>query len=68
MLERYDSHVPMGDERGVYTALAVRRWIDELMRENKGFVLLHELKNSSPIRPALRCQMEFLWKEDKEEL
>ena len=68
VLERYDSHVPMGDERGVYTAPAVRRWIAELARENEGFVVLHELKNSSPVLPALRRQMEFLWKENKEVL
>ena len=53
--------MPMGDERGVYTAPAVRRWIAELARENEGFVVLHELKNSSPVLPALRRQMEFLW-------
>ena len=34
----------------------------------EGFVVLHELKNSSPVLPALLRQMEFLWKEDKEVL
>jgi len=31
------------------------------MQENKNFVLLHELKNSSPALATLRQQMDFLW-------
>ena len=61
VLDRYDSHVPLGDETGVYTAPALRRWIECLMQENKNFVLLHELKNSSPALATLRQQMDFLW-------
>ena len=32
-------YVPLGDETGVYTAPALRRWIECLMQENKNFVL-----------------------------
>ena len=55
----------MGDERGVYTALAVRRWIDELMRENKGFVLLHELKTVVPSGLRYAAKWNFCGKRIK---
>lgn len=59
VLGMYDSHVPMGGE-GVILADEMKRIIRELASKNETFVLLHELKNSKPILPALEAQLAFL--------
>lgn len=59
VLGMYDSHVPMGGD-GVILADDMKRMIQQLAEKNDGFVLLHELKNSKPILPALEAQLAFL--------
>lgn len=54
----YDSHIPLGT--GPLPRDGMRALIAALQRVNPGLVLLHELKNSVPLRPALETQLAFL--------
>ena len=59
LLTNYDSHVPMGCG-GVIVKEDMLRIIGELEKQNPELQLLYELKNSKPIAPAIKKQVEFL--------
>lgn len=58
VLDKYDSHITMG--KGVLLADEMKNLIKELQKQNETFVLLHELKNSTPVYSDLEEQLEFL--------
>lgn len=58
VLGEYDSHEVLGD--GALAGSAVAALLAQLESENGELMLLHELKNSVPVEPALQRQLSAL--------
>lgn len=58
VLGQYDSHEVLGD--GALNGGDVAAILAQLEEENHGLMLLHELKNSVPVEPALQRQLAAL--------
>ena len=58
VLGEYDSHEVLGD--GALNGSDMAVLLAQLEEKNQGLMLLHELKNSIPVEPALQRQLAAL--------
>ncbi|MFV0381639.1 MAG: hypothetical protein ACK5KR_05415 [Breznakia sp.] len=59
VLRNYDNHQVLGT--GVYRKAFLHELLEIIFKENKEFVLLHELKNANALEKDLKSQLDFLW-------